>query len=109
MIKVRLKPNFRRSPAEERRRSTSSEDLCLCVCVCAGLTADLQEERLLVLADGVASAADVASRVGELDVLQGERGDAGVAADHDVPVQALQQRSRKKLQLLTEPREESPQ
>lgn len=55
-----------------------------------GLTADLQVQRLLVLADGVAGDAQVLAGVRELDVLQGERGHPSMAADHKVPVEALQ-------------------
>lgn len=66
----------------------------VCVCVCIHrwperLTADLQEQVLVVLTDGVAGGAEVLAGVGELDVLQGERGDPGVATHHDVPVQVL--------------------
>lgn len=44
---------------------------------------------LTVLADGVGGAAQVLAGVGELDVLQREGGQPGVAEHHDVPVQTL--------------------
>ena len=58
------------------------------------LTADFQEHVLLVLSDGVAGAAEVLPGIREQDVLQRERGHSGVAADHDVSVEALQRNER---------------
>lgn len=60
-----------------------------------GLTADLQLQRLPVLADGVAGGAEVLAGVGELDIFQGEGGHPGVAANHNIPVEALQKRKEK--------------
>lgn len=57
-----------------------------------GLTADLQVQRLVVLADGVAGGADVLAGVRELDIFQGERRYPCMAANHNIPVEALQQR-----------------
>lgn len=57
-----------------------------------GLTADLQVQRLVVLADGVAGGAQVLAGVRELDIFQGERGHPRMAANHNIPVEALQQR-----------------
>lgn len=53
------------------------------------LTANFQVDGLVVLADGVGGAAEVLAGVGELDVLQGERGNTSMAAHHDVPIDAL--------------------
>lgn len=53
------------------------------------LTLHLEVHGLRVLADGVAGRAHVLARVRVLDVLEGERGDASVAADDDPPVQGL--------------------
>lgn len=44
---------------------------------------------LAVLADGIGGAAQVLAGVGELDVLQREGGEPGVAEHHNVPVQTL--------------------
>lgn len=54
------------------------------------LTADFQVHVLAVLTDGVAGGAEVLAGIGELDVLQGERGHACMAAHHHVPIEALQ-------------------
>lgn len=59
------------------------------------LTANFQVDGLVVLADGVGGAAEVLAGVGELDVLQGERGNPGVAAHHDVPIDALKEGRKK--------------
>lgn len=59
------------------------------------LTANFQVNGLVVLADGVGGAAEVLAGVGELDVLQGERGNPSMAAHHDVPIDALKERRKK--------------
>lgn len=61
------------------------------------LTANFQVDGLLVLADGVGGAAEVLAGVGELDVLQGERGNPSMAAHHDVPIDALKERRKKRI------------
>lgn len=61
----------------------------------SGLTANFQVDGLVVLADGVGGAAEVLAGVGELDILQGERGNPSVAAHHDVPIDALKERRKK--------------
>lgn len=56
------------------------------------LTLHFQVHGLRVLADGVAGGAHVLARVRVLDLLEGQRGHARVAAHDDPPVQGLHER-----------------
>lgn len=50
---------------------------------------NFQVDGLAVLADSIGGAAQVLASVGELDVLQREGGEPGVAEHNNVPVQTL--------------------